>query len=184
MGPPASDFVQIRPVELDDAQAICDAILESKAELSRWWTLGAVDPVTPDDERERIASRVQARVAGTAFAFVIFDERDGAVLGRCGINHIARDLAFANVSYWVRTSRHGQGIAPAAVRQVARFGFDELGLNRLELVIDVDNVASIRVAEKVGAAFEGVLRNRVVGNGGAPRPARMYSLVPEDLASW
>jgi RimJ/RimL family protein N-acetyltransferase len=50
-------------------------------------------------------------------------------------------------------------------------------------VIDVDNTASIRVAEKVGAVFEGVLRNRV-GHRGEPRASRMYSLVPEDLAGW
>lgn len=67
------------------------------------------------------------------------------------------------------------------MRQVARFGFEQLGLVRLELVIDVDNAASIRVAEKAGAVFDGVLRNRVVGQGGTPRPARMYSLVPGDL---
>ena len=176
------DFVTIRPVEFDDAQAICDAIVESKTELSRWWSPNAVDRATPGDERERIAERIQSRSKGTAFAFVVLDLRDGGLLGRCGINHIAQEPGFANVGYWIRTSRRGQGIAPAAVRQVARFGFEQIGLVRLELVIDVDNAASIRVAEKVGAVFEGVLRNRVMGQGGAPRPASMYSLVPEDLA--
>jgi RimJ/RimL family protein N-acetyltransferase len=63
----------------------------------------------------------------------------------------------ANVGYWVRTSRTGQGIATAAVRLVARFGFEDLGLRRLELLIAVHNVASRRVAEKVGATLEGVL---------------------------
>jgi RimJ/RimL family protein N-acetyltransferase len=135
--------------------------------------------VTVESERARIAERIQARAKGTAFAFVVFDLGDGDVLGRCGINFITRGPAFGNVGYWVRTSRRGQGIAPAAVRQLARFGFERVGLVRLELVIDVDNTASIRVAEKAGAVLEGVLRNRVVGQAGEPRQACMYSLIPE-----
>jgi ribosomal-protein-serine acetyltransferase len=57
----------------------------------------------------------------------------------------------------VRTRQTGQGIATAAVRLIARFGFEDLGLRRLELLVAVDNMASRRVAEKVGATFEGVL---------------------------
>lgn len=175
------DFVAIRPIELGDAEAICDAMAESKAELGRWWPTGGVELTTAEAERARIAERIESRAKGTAFAFVIFDARNGEFLGRCGINFIARDPGFANLGYWIRTGRRGQSIAPAAVRQVARFGFEQRGLVRLELVIDVENAASIRVAEKAGAVFEGVLRSRVVGPAGEPRPARMYSLVPADL---
>src|SRR5262245_21613147 len=176
-------FVRVRPVELGDAQAICDAIVESKAELSRWfwWAQGDFDRTTLAEQRERTASHLRAWAERTAFEFSILDARDGAFLGRSGITDIAWQPGFGNLGYWVRTSRHGQGIGSEAVRQLARFGFEELGLHRLELVIDVDNAASIRLAEKVGAAFEGVLRNRT-GHSQAPRPARMYSLLPGDLA--
>lgn len=177
-----ADYVTIRPIELTDAESICEAIVETEVDLSRWWSPNAVARATLQDERERITERIRSRSTGTAFSFVVIDLRDGCLLGRCGINHIAQEPAFANVGYWIRTSRRGQGIAPAAVRQVARFGFENVGLVRLELVIDVDNAASIRVAEKVGAILEGVLRNRVIGQGMAARPACMYSLVPEDLA--
>jgi RimJ/RimL family protein N-acetyltransferase len=179
--------VRIRPVELSDADGLCDALLESKAEMIRWfWHPDAVDHATPtpDAQRERIAAQIRAREARSAFSFSIVDVRDGTILGGCTINVIAWEPGFANVGYWVRTSRNGQGIAPTAVRLLARFGFEELGLHRLELVIDVDNERSIRVAEKAGAVLEGVARNRVTGHSGALRPARMYSLVPEDLRGW
>src|SRR5262249_3546596 len=67
--------------------------------------------------------------------------RPNVVLGRVGLDDV-RDGETANVGYWVRTSQTGQGIATAAVRLVARFGFEDLGLRRLELVIAVDNHAS------------------------------------------
>ncbi|MBY0398827.1 GNAT family N-acetyltransferase [Myxococcota bacterium] len=173
----------IRPVELSDAEGLCDALVESREALIRWFfTPDSVDEATPtrEQERARIASQIRARETRTAFSFVVVDVRDRAILGGCTINYIAWQPGFANVGYWVRTSRHGQGIAPEAVRQLARFGLEQLGLHRLELVIDVDNRASIRVAEKAGAVFEGILRNRVGHNQG-PRPARMYSIVSGDL---
>lgn len=60
------------------------------------------------------------------------------------------------MGYWVRTSQTRRGIATAAVRLIARFGFEDLGLRRLELLIATDNFASRRVAEKVGARLEGI----------------------------
>jgi len=69
------------------------------------------------------------------------------------------------------------GVAIAAARLAAGFAFRELGLTRIEIVALVDNVASRRVAEKLGATFECVARNRLVHNG-VPFAAAVYSLVP------
>jgi RimJ/RimL family protein N-acetyltransferase len=89
---------------------------------------------------------------------------------------------FGNLGYWVRTSAAGRGVASKASRLVARFGFEELGLHRIEILAAVSNVASQRVAEKIGAAREGVLRKRLLIRG-EPQDAVMFSLVPEDLQS-
>ncbi|MFO1474381.1 MAG: GNAT family protein [Lysobacterales bacterium] len=67
--------------------------------------------------------------------------------------------------------------ATRAAAHAAAFGFDELELARIEIVALPDNVASQRVAEKLGALREGVFRNRIVLAGGA-RDAVVFSLVP------
>ena len=84
------------------------------------------------------------------------------------------------MGYWVRTSCHGQGIAGRAAKLVARFAFEHLGLIRVEIVIAVDNQASLRVAEKIGAHDEGILLNRMVV-GKSIYDAHMYSLIPSDF---
>lgn len=53
----------------------------------------------------------------------------------------------ANLGYWVRTSATGSGVAPIAVRQAATRAFSTTELHRLEIVVAVKNVRSIRVAE-------------------------------------
>ena len=62
----------------------------------------------------------------------------------------------------------------------ARYAFEKVGLARVEIVIALANRASIRVAEKAGAHYEGVLRNRMVV-GSDVFDAHMYSLIPQDF---
>jgi ribosomal-protein-serine acetyltransferase len=88
--------------------------------------------------------------------------------------------AYANLGYWVRTSAQRRGVGSAAVRLVARYGFSELRLGRVEIVTDVENVASRRTAERAGARFEGVCRNRLK-EWDRFNDAALYGLVPADL---
>ena len=83
-----------------------------------------------------------------------------------------------NIGYWVRQSRQNQGIATRALRAIAQFGFAQLKLTRLEIVAAETNVPSRRVADKVGAVFECVARNRILVHG-RPQAAAVYSPVPE-----
>jgi len=86
----------------------------------------------------------------------------------------------ANLGYWVRTSAAGRGVATRAARLVARFGFAQLDLHRIEILAAVDNIGSQKVAEKAGAVREGVLRKRLLINGES-QDAVIFSLLPEDV---
>ena len=97
-----------------------------------------------------------------------------------GINHLDPLHGIGNIGYWVRTSAQNQDVATEGTRLIAGFGFEQLGLSRLEIVMLTTNSASRRVAEKAGAVFEGVQRNRLLV-AGRPGDACMYSLIPGDL---
>ena len=86
-----------------------------------------------------------------------------------------------NLGYWVRSGAGGHGVATAAARLVARFGFEEAGLRRIEILAAVSNTASQRMAEKTGALREGVLRRRLLLQSQS-NDAVIYSLIPEDLS--
>jgi RimJ/RimL family protein N-acetyltransferase len=103
---------------------------------------------------------------------------DGAQLyGGIAVNQINWRFNFGNIGYWVRQSCQRQGIALRAVRAIADFGFNYLKLTRLEIVVAVGNSASRGVAEKIGATFECIARNRLVLFD-APIDAAVYSLIP------
>ena len=79
----------------------------------------------------------------------------------------------------MRQSRQGQGIARQAVALLRDFGFQQLGLFWLEIVMAVGNSASEAVAIAAGATFECRARNRIFLHG-QPLDAHIYALVPAD----
>ena len=113
---------------------------------------------------------------GSAYYFAVTDATTGRYLGSCGLCPVETEHATAGLGFWVRTPDTGRGVATSAARLVADAAFAHLGLNRLELLIAVDNTASRRVAEKLGAAYEGTLRKRLVLPAG-PTDMAMYALV-------
>lgn len=172
--------VVLRPWQKADADRLWAAMQESQAEMHRWL------PVTSgvasiDDVRAYIRDTQNWRVAGDGYDFTVEDASSADLLGGCGLSQINRNHRFANLYYWVRTSRTRQGVARRAIRLAARFGIESLGLQRVEVVVQVGNVASMRAAEGAGAQREGVLRSRLF-NRGAAVDAVMYSLIAEDLA--
>jgi ribosomal-protein-serine acetyltransferase len=164
----------VRFYQKEDVGAIHAAALESVAEVYPWmaWCHARY---TLDEAREWVMLQIELARQRRAFEFVIVGD-GGRLLGGCGINQINAMNRFANLGYWVRTSAAGHGVAPAAVREVAAYAFRATDLNRLEIVVALGNTRSQRVAEKVGALREGVLRSRVLLPTG-PSDAVMFSLV-------
>jgi RimJ/RimL family protein N-acetyltransferase len=92
-------------------------------------------------------------------AFAIHPHDGDALLGWVGLVELDLDHRQAEIGYLVDPAARGRGIARRAVTLLTRWGFDELGLERLELRIDPENVPSAKVAEHAGYRLEGVLRN-------------------------
>ena len=170
--------IGIRRFQLEDVSSLFSAARESMAQL-QLWTAWCGPDYSLGDSLDFVMSCDEDWQAGRKYNFVIYDRADGAFVGSIGLSEVNREHGFAKLGYWVRSSRAGQGVANASIRLVSRFAFEELELNRLELIIAKGNGASIRVAEEVGANREGVLRDRILFKG-RPEDAVMYSLVAED----
>ena len=171
----------IRRYRAEDDAAIYEAVRESIQEVSKWLPWCHADYAIAET-RAFLRSQEEGWIEGKDYGFGIFDAGTNVYCGGVGLNHIVEEYRYANLGYWVRTGFAGRGIASRATRLAARFGFEELGLQRVEIVAAVENVGSQRVAEKAGAQREGVLRKRIVLYG-VTHDAVLYSLVAEDLVS-
>ena len=102
-----------------------------------------------------------------------------------GWSHLDRDAREGEIGYAVGAAARGRGVATEAVGLLTRWGFDELGLERIVLLIDVANAASERIAERCGYTREGILRSAHVkeglrgGHGRLVAPAHRLTPVDE-----
>jgi ribosomal-protein-serine acetyltransferase len=170
----------LRPWRDTDVAELHVAVRESVASVGRWLPWCNADYGLEQAEAWASQCRDHWR-SGEQFSFAVRDAASGELLGGCGLNQFNAMHRSANLGYWVRASRQGQGVTAAAARLVAHFGFAELGLIRIEIVTLPDNRASRRVAAKLGATFETIARQRLWAWDRA-HDAAVYALIPADLA--
>lgn len=126
-------------------------------------------------QRERFRS-------GTAYTFTITDVADGRPVGHCSLT--VRELAAgrASAGYAIAPSCRGRGLAADALGALTSFAWSLPGLDRVELLIEPWNTASVRTAERAGYSREGLLR-RYQEIAGERRDMLLYAaLAPRDRA--
>lgn len=171
----AGKTVGIRPYRMDDVIPLHEAAVESSPHVYKFLPWCHPD-YTIEESRAWVTSQIEAWRRADEYGFVIYSVNNNEFFGGIGINRIDRAQQSGNIGYWVRKKALNQGVASEAVILIKTFGFTQLGLNRLEIVTGVDNKASRRVAEKVGARFEGILERKPMNKSVAVNMA-VYSLV-------
>ena len=158
-----------------------EALRTQNLEWLRPW-----EATSPEGVPTRLAFRQLVRqfdreaTEGRLQPFVI--ETEGHLVGQVHLFGIAwGSLRCASVGYWVSESVAGQGIMPLALAAACDHAFVGLGLHRVEVNIRPENVASLRVVEKLGFRDEG-LRLRYLHIDGDWRDHRSFALTSEDLA--
>ncbi len=146
--------LRLEPIRSDHAGALWIAIDRSLPELLPRFPWA---PKTSPAEIAEFAQRCEVGwTEGTGWEWVIL--HDGAVAGVIGFHAYDPMRRSAAIGYWVRSDLAGRGFVSEAASAVVGFAFDHLGLNRIELEAATDNLASQRIAQKLGFQKEGTKR--------------------------
>jgi RimJ/RimL family protein N-acetyltransferase len=174
--PLADDAIALRPPRDQDAGAVTAACQDP---LIARFTL-VPSPYGTDDAREWFREAERQRREGEGLHFVVADPANDQVLASVGIAAISWDHRVGQIGYWVAPEARRRGVATRSVRMLSRWVLRDLGLARVEIRVDVENDASLRVAEAAGFVREGVLRSRAESKGRRWDEV-MFSLLPADL---
>ena len=87
------------------------------------------------------------------------------VIGMVGFNYWDRIDHRASIGFDLRQDQWRKGIMSEAVQEVIRFGFENMGLNRIEADASIYNVGSMTLLQKVGFIQEGVQREQYYEDG-------------------
>jgi RimJ/RimL family protein N-acetyltransferase len=168
--------VTLRLMADADVPAVVEALQDP--EIPRWTVVPS--PYGERDAHQWMRASVAGLAGGTDLTALVVDARDDRLLGAVALHAISPESGRCSAGYWLAADARGRGTATRALRLLCQFAFDELGVHRVELWIDPDNVPSLAVAERAGFAREGLLRSfRLVG--GRPSDMLMYSLLPQDM---
>lgn len=120
------------------------------------WHVRRMD--THDEARAWIASWAMRWDDETDASWAIVDDRDDHPMGQVGLRAISLFEASAALSYWVLPDARGAGVAMRAAKVLTQWAFDVVRLHRVSLEHSTANLASCRVATKLGFEVEGTLR--------------------------
>ena len=174
--PPDDGIVCLDRLHRDDAEAVVASIDD---EAIRWLPLP--DPYLLDDAVAFLESVEQALRDGTRLTFAIRPCDSDALLGTVSLQLEGRPGDGA-IGYAVAPSARRTGVARRATLLAAAYGFDALGLHRIEILVRPDNLASRAVARACGAVYEGVRRDGIhFVASGQRMDAAVYALLSGDM---
>jgi ribosomal-protein-alanine N-acetyltransferase len=87
------------------------------------------------------------------------------LMGTCGYYDWNKTSRRAEIGYDLDPACWGQGIMTEALQVVLDYGFEKMGLNRIQAIIDSKNIRSMKLVQRLGFKKEGVLRQRSYFNG-------------------
>jgi RimJ/RimL family protein N-acetyltransferase len=164
----------VRPVQPEDAEAWASYALLPEVQEFTSSTARSIDDIRP------ILQRVLAAEPTSPIHFAIIPARQSTMVASVGFHTISPVNGTAEITYDVAPTYWSKGIATAACRAAAHWGFAVMGWNRIQATTVLSHARSQRVLERCGFRREGIVRNfRVVR--GQPTDYLLYSLLPGEL---
>jgi len=177
LGPIALDgrFVRLEPLRANHAAALWEV-----AKGMDWgWMLGALR--SREDVDRRITERLNAEERKAEHAFAVFLNAGNRLVGSTSYLEVAPKRKIAEIgSTWYSLDVQGTVVNPECKYLLLKHAFEDWGAIRVQLETDVKNVHSQRAIMKLGAKFEGRLRNHGIRPDGSIRDSMLYSIISEE----
>jgi RimJ/RimL family protein N-acetyltransferase len=150
-----SHRIRLRPLRMDDAPDVFEMFSDPR--VTRFWSFPTW--TDPAQAQAWLAERM-GWGPPSVYGWAMADRADDRFIGTTALFALSGPTHRAELGYSLMPRLQGQGLATEAVRLALDFGFDTLGLERVEADVDPRNEPSCRLAERLGFQREGLLRNR------------------------
>lgn len=107
---------------------------------------------------------------------------DPTIIGSCGFLNMSQANFRAEIGYELHRSYWRKGIVSEALAAIIKYGFEEMKLNRIEALVEPENVASVQLLERFRFLREGLLREYEYGAGKFD-DLYMYSMLRKDCTA-
>lgn len=150
-----TERLRLRPVRIEDATDIYAYTKdEETARYVSWYA-----HETLADSEKFVEYILRQYEQGNPAPWAIEDKASGKVIGTIDFIKVSFEQHQAELGYALSRDNWGKGLMPEAAARLVQYGFETLGLERIQARCFVANDGSARVMEKIGMTFEGVSRS-------------------------
>ncbi|MBQ3368179.1 GNAT family N-acetyltransferase [bacterium] len=168
----------LKELELSDAEYIFKTIDSQRGYLGEWLPFVEFTK-SVKDSLDYVNSVVTMPEECKEWQFAVFFGDDFA--GLAGFKGTDRLNRKSEIGYWLKEDFQHRGIMTESVRALIKFGFSELGLNRIQIKCAPDNVKSNKIPQRLGFHLEGIERDSEFVRVGVFRDANVWSLLKKEF---
>ncbi len=150
--------ITLRGVLGTDAPYLFPLIYTSKVTDTILWD----GPVNFEEYQTALNERQQQHLKGEIHFFTMLENKTTPI---GTINIRPKNDFRADIGLWIGEKFHGKGYGTQAVKEITKYGFEKLKLQKIEATVFVGNLASRKIFENNGFVLEGTIRNAVKKRG-------------------
>lgn len=155
----------LRPPQIGDGKAVNDAVLETFEKLHKMMPWANTKPTLEESEeyvRLAAANWILKKDEEPYLPLFIVDNNDHQFIGGTGFHHINWMVPCLEIGYWIRDSYSEKGLMTEAINALTRYAINYLGIKRIEIRCDKENLRSKKIPERLGYHLEATLKsNRI-----------------------
>ena len=177
-----------REIILENERAKLEPLEEKHIEL-HWpiasqkeiWQFTSVKVNTEEDFKKYFYEALSERKNALSYPFAIFDKQQNKYGGSTRFGNISLRNKRLEIGWtWYHPQLQKTGLNRACKFLLLRYGFETMGLNRIELKTALTNEKSQLAIAKIGASKEGILRNHIINDDGTMRHSVLFSIIKEE----
>lgn len=151
------------------------------AKDKRIWEHYAIDGSDSDKLNGALTAALKERESGNQFPFVIIEKRSNSIIGSTRFLDIQPLHKKLEIGWtWLHPDHWKTNVNTECKLLLLTYCFEQLKFRRVQFKTDELNIRSRKAIEKIGAKYEGILRNDMVRENGTNRNSAYYSIIESE----
>ncbi len=120
---------------------------------------------TLEETKEQMKFFADLEIKETGIWWAVCSLDNKTFYGAGGLNSLNKEHKKAEIGFWLLTDFWGQGIMTESIPLICKYGFDKLGLHRIEGFVETDNINCKKAMVKLDFKHEGTMKDCEIKNG-------------------
>ena len=163
-------------IQEKDAWPICDFVVANEDRLKRFFPQTLSQNLTPTLAKSFVEKKVKQFLANEEFVFLIKEKKSLNLVGIIYIKELDWNIKQGEFAYCIGYQFEGKGLTTNAVKLLSKYAFDTLGLKTLQIIVNKENTASIKVATHNNFTWKKTLLKEYTPPGESPLDMELYEL--------